>query len=50
VEGVWGYNDESHTRTLDMHVAKLRKKVEDRPADPQRGLPLQRLSPTLSHD
>jgi len=35
LEGVWGYNDESHTRTLDMHVAKLRKKVESRPADPQ---------------
>jgi DNA-binding response OmpR family regulator len=31
---VWGYDNGSFTRTVDMHVAKLRKKVEDHPADP----------------
>jgi two-component system alkaline phosphatase synthesis response regulator PhoP len=34
LEAVWGYNNESYTRTVDMHIAKLRKKVEDDPADP----------------
>jgi DNA-binding response OmpR family regulator len=31
---VWGHENISLTRTVDMHVAKLRKKIEDRPADP----------------
>ena len=31
---VWGYDNGSFTRTVDMHIAKLRKKIEDRPADP----------------
>jgi two-component system alkaline phosphatase synthesis response regulator PhoP len=31
---VWGMESGSLTRTVDMHVAKLRKKIEDRPADP----------------
>jgi two-component system alkaline phosphatase synthesis response regulator PhoP len=34
LEAVWGYDDQSHTRTVDMHVAKLRKKIEDDPANP----------------
>ncbi len=34
LQAVWGYDDGSLTRTVDMHVAKLRKKIEDRPADP----------------
>jgi len=34
LEAVWGYDNESHTRTVDMHVAKLRKKLEDDPANP----------------
>ena len=34
LEAVWGYDNQSHTRTVDMHVAKLRKKIEDDPADP----------------
>jgi two-component system alkaline phosphatase synthesis response regulator PhoP len=35
LDGVWGYESSTLTRTVDMHVAKLRKKVEDQPADPQ---------------
>ena len=34
LSAVWGYENGSLTRTVDMHVAKLRKKIEDRPADP----------------
>jgi len=34
LSAVWGYENGSYTRTVDMHVAKLRKKIEDRPADP----------------
>ena len=32
---VWGYDNIPFTRTVDMHVAKLRKKIEDRPNDPR---------------
>ncbi len=31
---VWDYNNAPLTRTVDMHVAKLRRKLEDEPADP----------------
>jgi DNA-binding response OmpR family regulator len=35
LDAVWGYNAIPFTRTVDMHVAKLRKKVEDDPASPR---------------
>ena len=35
LDEVWGYEEAPLTRTVDMHVAKLRKKIENRPADPQ---------------
>ena len=35
LDAVWGYNAIPFTRTVDMHVAKLRKKVEDDPANPR---------------
>ena len=35
LEAVWGYSGGSNTRTVDMHVAKLRKKIEEDPAQPQ---------------
>jgi two-component system KDP operon response regulator KdpE len=35
LDEVWGYDEAPLTRTVDMHVAKLRKKIESRPADPQ---------------
>jgi DNA-binding response OmpR family regulator len=34
LSAVWGYENGSFTRTVDMHIAKLRKKIEDRPSDP----------------
>jgi two-component system alkaline phosphatase synthesis response regulator PhoP len=33
---VWGYSGSAITRTVDMHVAKLRQKIEDDPRNPQR--------------
>ena len=35
LEQVWRYRSVSNTRTVDMHVAKLRKKIEDEPAKPR---------------
>lgn len=34
LQAVWGHENGPLTRTVDMHVAKLRKKIEDRPSDP----------------
>jgi len=31
---VWGYDSFPLTRTVDTHIAKLRQKIEDSPADP----------------
>ena len=33
---VWGYSSSARTRTVDMHVARLRQKIEDDPRNPQR--------------
>jgi DNA-binding response OmpR family regulator len=35
LHSVWGYDTGSFTRTVDMHVASLRKKLETRPATPE---------------
>ena len=35
LERVWGVRYEGTTRTLDQHVAQLRKKIEDDPAHPR---------------
>ncbi len=35
LEKVWAYRGASNTRTVDMHIAKLRKKIEEEPAQPQ---------------
>jgi len=35
LDEVWGYDEAPMTRTVDMHVAKLRKKIEAKPHDPQ---------------
>ena len=34
LQEVWGYNAASMTRTVDVHIAWLRQKVEDDPSDP----------------
>ena len=35
LDEVWGYDATPVTRTVDTHVAKLRKKIEDEPSSPQ---------------
>ncbi len=35
LDAVWDYDAAPLTRTVDMHVAKLRKKIEDRASDPR---------------
>ena len=35
MDQVWEYDAAPLTRTVDMHVAKLRKKIETEPADPK---------------
>jgi len=32
---VWGYDSYPNTRTVDAHIAKLRRKIEDRPEEPK---------------
>ena len=34
LDAVWGYENAPFTRTVDMHIAKLRKKIEDKAQDP----------------
>lgn len=34
MEAVWGYSSNVNTRTLDMHVVRLRKKIETNPDKP----------------
>jgi DNA-binding response OmpR family regulator len=35
LDAVWGYDSFPLTRTVDMHIAKLRHKVEDTPGNPR---------------
>src|SRR5262245_49038891 len=35
LDSVWGYGSFPLTRTVDMHIAKLRQKIEDTPTDPR---------------
>jgi two-component system, OmpR family, alkaline phosphatase synthesis response regulator PhoP len=35
LDTVWGYSSFPITRTVDMHIAKLRQKIEDAPHDPR---------------
>ncbi|MBW8877946.1 MAG: response regulator transcription factor [Acidobacteria bacterium] len=43
LDTVWDYNSIPFTRTVDMHIAKLRKKIEDNPADPKHVITVHRL-------
>jgi two-component system alkaline phosphatase synthesis response regulator PhoP len=35
LDAVWGYSSSPLTRTVDTHIAKLRKKIEENPNDPR---------------
>jgi DNA-binding response OmpR family regulator len=35
LDAVWGYSSFPITRTVDMHIAKLRQKIEETPHDPR---------------
>jgi DNA-binding response OmpR family regulator len=43
LDAVWGYDNMPFTRTVDTHVAKLRKKIEEDPANPRYLITLHRL-------
>lgn len=43
LDAVWGYDETPFTRTVDMHIAKLRKKIEDRPTYPRHIVTLHRV-------
>ena len=43
LDAVWGGSSLPFTRTVDMHIAKLRKKIEDNPGDPKFLVTLHRL-------
>lgn len=36
MQNVWGYNYVGDTKTIDVHVKRLRSKIEDDPSNPQR--------------
>ena len=43
LDAVWGYDTIPFTRTVDTHIAKLRKKIEDDASDPQHIITVHRL-------
>jgi DNA-binding response OmpR family regulator len=40
---VWGYSAAVVSRTVDTHVAELRRKLEDEPRDPQHILTVRKI-------
>lgn len=47
---VWGYQDEVQSRTVDTHVAELRRKLESDPAEPRHLLTVRKAGYRLSFD
>lgn len=43
LDAVWGYDHIPFTRTVDAHIAKLRKKIEEVPSDPRYLITVHRL-------
>jgi two-component system alkaline phosphatase synthesis response regulator PhoP len=43
LENVWGYESMPYTRTVDVHVASLRQKIEASPAKPERIVTVHRM-------
>jgi DNA-binding response OmpR family regulator len=48
LDSVWEHNAIPFTRTVDVHVAKLRKKIEDDPGDPKHLITVHRLGYKLT--
>jgi two-component system alkaline phosphatase synthesis response regulator PhoP len=48
LDAVWGYESIPFTRTVDTHIAKLRKKIEPTPSDPQHLITVHRLGYKLT--
>lgn len=43
LDRIWGYDNYPFTRTVDNHIAKLRQKIEDSPAEPKYIITLHRI-------
>jgi DNA-binding response OmpR family regulator len=43
LDAVWGYSSFPLTRTVDMHIAKLRQKIEPHPHDPRHIITIHRV-------
>lgn len=43
LDEVWGYDSIPYTRTVDTHIAKLRKKIEEDPANPRHLITVHRI-------
>jgi two-component system alkaline phosphatase synthesis response regulator PhoP len=50
LDAVWGYDRIPTTRTVDVHVAWLRQKIEDNPAHPRRIVTMRRRGYRFSAD
>lgn len=48
MQHVWGYADSVITRTVDTHIAELRKKLEDDPGDPKHILTVRKIGYRLT--
>ena len=48
LDAVWGYDGLPLTRTVDMHIAKLRQKIEDLPGDPRHIITVHRVGYKLN--
>jgi two-component system, OmpR family, alkaline phosphatase synthesis response regulator PhoP len=49
LEEVWGYSGEVYSRTVDTHVAELRRKLEENAADPQHILTVRKTGYRIQH-
>ena len=43
LDAVWGYDAIPFTRTVDTHIAKLRKKIESDPSNPENLITVHRM-------
>jgi two-component system alkaline phosphatase synthesis response regulator PhoP len=50
MQEVWGYHESVNSRTLDTHIAELRRKLEDDPANPRWILTVRKTGYRLNQD